>query len=300
VTFPSEIFFIEFAGLIADFHTLRFDLFAFHGTFQAGETPVRTLVEFTATDSADQTDRGHAARQNNCDNICKLVSPAMNSRRSAFEDARLAPAYGFREAAHYLRLPVPTLRSWCLGLGKTPPVFQMDDPRRKSLSFMNMVEAHILAGIRRHHGVGLPQVRRALDYVQEQCAVDRPLIHQSFETDGRFLFIQQLERLVNASKSGQLAMPDLLPQLERIERDPRGFPAKLYPCTRPASACDPASDPKIVVMNPRVSFGRPSVGGVPTSAIWGRFRAGDSPHHLAADYGLPLEAIEEAIRCEAA
>jgi uncharacterized protein (DUF433 family) len=176
----------------------------------------------------------------------------------------------------------------------------MDDPERQFFSFMNIVEAHVLAGMRRHHGVGLPQVRRALDYVQKKCGVSRPLIDQRFQTDGRFLFVEQLERLVNASKGGQLAMPDLLPQLQRIERDFAGLPAKLYPCTRPAEACNPASDPKIVVMNPRVSFGRPSVGGIATSTIWSRFCAGDSPSHLAEDYGLPPEAIEEAIRCEAA
>jgi uncharacterized protein (DUF433 family) len=176
----------------------------------------------------------------------------------------------------------------------------MDDPRRQHLSFMNLVEAHILAGMRRHHGVGLPQVRRALDYVRGKRGLERPLIDQSFQTDGRFLFIEELERLINASKSGQLAIPDLLPQLHRIERDPSGLPARLFPCTRPAQACNPASDPKIVVMNPRVSFGRPSVGGVATSTIWSRFCAGDSPSHLALDYGLPPEAIEEAIRCEAA
>ncbi len=222
------------------------------------------------------------------------------SRKSAALDPRLAPAYGFREAARYLRLPLPTLRSWCLGLGRVRPVFNLDDPKRQYLSFMNLVEAYILAGMRRQHGVGLPQIRRALDYVREACNVERPLIDQSFQTDGRFLFIKELERLINASKGGQLAMPDLLPQLQRVERDPSGFPIKLYPRTRTGSASDPASDPKIVVMNPRVSFGRPSVGGVPTSAIWSRFRAGDSPSHLAEDYGLPPEAIEEAIRCEAA
>lgn len=216
------------------------------------------------------------------------------------KDSRLAPAYTFREAAHYLRLPLPTLRSWCVGFGKTRPVFRMDDPGHRFLSFMNLVEAHILSGMRRRHGVGLPQIRSALDYVQKRCGVDRPLIDQSFQTDGRFLFIEQIERLVNASKGGQLAIPDLLPQLQRIERDPSGLPVRFYPCTRSSEACNPASDPKIVVVNPQVSFGRPSVGGVATSTIWSRFRAGDSPSHLAADYGLPPEAIEEAIRCEAA
>jgi uncharacterized protein (DUF433 family) len=176
----------------------------------------------------------------------------------------------------------------------------MDDPEKRFLSFMNLVEAHILAGIRRKHGVGLPQVRRALDYVQRKCAVKRPLIDQSFQTDGRFLFIEKLEHLINASKGGQLAMPDLLPQLDRIERDPQGLPLKLYPFTRASDLHVSAPNPKIVVMNPKISFGRPSVGGVATSTIWNRFRAGDSPGALSRDYGLPLEAIEEAIRCEAA
>lgn len=214
----------------------------------------------------------------------------------------LLPAYTFSEAAHYLRIPLPTLRHWSLGLGSVPPVFRLDDPDRQFLSFMNVVEAHVLAGIRRKHGVKLRQIRRALDYVQKRCAVRRPLIDQSFQTDGQFLFIEELGRLlVNASKGGQLAMPDLLPQLARIERDPSsGLPTKLFPFTRAVDAARPKSDPKLVVMNPRVSFGRPSVGGVPTSAIWSRFRAGDSPAHLAEDYGLDLEAIEEAIRCEAA
>ena len=95
-------------------------------------------------------------------------------------------------------------------------------------------------------------------------------------------------------------MPDLLPQLDRIDRDPAGLPIKLYPFTRPLDASRPVTDPKLVVVNPLVSFGRPSVGGVPTQTIWSRFRAGGSPAHLAEDYGLAPEAIEEAIRCEAA
>jgi uncharacterized protein (DUF433 family) len=216
------------------------------------------------------------------------------------QDTRLLPAYTFSEAAKYLRLPVATLRNWSVGLGKTKPVFTMDDPERRFLSFMNLVEAHILAGIRRRHGVGLPQVRTALDYVRRRCGVDRPLIDQSFQTDGRSLFIDKLERLINASKGGQLAMPDLLPRLERIERDPQGLPLKLYPFTRALESHSSTADPKIVVMNPRISFGRPSVGGVATSTIWNRFLAGDSPGDLSRDYGLTAEAIEEAIRCEAA
>ena len=215
-------------------------------------------------------------------------------------DLRTAPAYSLAEAARYLRLPLPTLRHWSFGLGQVKPVFRLDDPDRR-VSFV-----HERRGGSHPRGhptqawCGAPAGRRALDYVQKKCDVDRPLIDQSFQTDGRFLFIDRLEQLINASKGGQLAMPDLLPQLDRIDRDPEGLPQKLYPFTRATDSSAGVLTPKLVVMNPLVSFGRPSVGGVSTYTIWSRFCAGDSHAHLAADYGIALEAIEEAIRCEAA
>jgi uncharacterized protein (DUF433 family) len=227
---------------------------------------------------------------------------AKNNSISAFRqhDARLLPAYSLREAARYLRVPVTTLRSWCAGAGGVAPVFRLDDPKQEFLSFMNVIEAHILAGIRHKYGVKLPQVRKALAYVKEQCGVARPLVEESFETNGHSLFIKRLGELINASKGGQVALPNLLPQLDRIEWDDLGRPLQLYPFTRPQEHSHVSSDPKIVVMNPHISFGRPSVRGIATSVIWERFRAGDSYAELAEDYRLDMEAIEEAIRCEAA
>ncbi len=213
-------------------------------------------------------------------------------------DPRVLPAYSFVEAARYLRIPVETLRNWSLGKESARPVFQMDDPARRFLSFMNLVEAHVLTGIRKKHGVKLQMIRPALDYVRKRFETPRPLIDQSFQTDGRCLFIEEIEKkIVNASRGGQLEIKDFLPQLERIDRDASGLPVKLYPFTRPV---EEAGAPKIVVVNPLVSFGRPSVRGVATSVIMSRFRAGDSPAHLASDYGLNPEEIEEALRCEAA
>jgi uncharacterized protein (DUF433 family) len=231
----------------------------------------------------------------------------MGSRRGrravyAAGDPRLAPAYTFAEAAHYLRLPVETLRYWALGYASYQPVFELDDPDRQHLSFWNLVEAHILSGIRRHHGVRLPMVRSALEYVQDRLQVSRPLILQRFQTDGRSLFVDKYDQLINASKGGQVVMGELLSaRLRRVDFDELGFAVRLYPFTRPDEAQAPgAEQPRLVVVNPRVSFGRPTVRGVPTSAIWSRYRAGDSTAHLSEDYGLATEEVEEAVRCEAA
>ena len=91
--------------------------------------------------------------------------------------------------------------------------------------------------------------------------------------------------------------------LKRIERDAKGFPIKLYPFTRDTKAdAAPASDPRAVVMNPIISFGRPVITGtgIPVSSIYERYKAGDSVADLARDFRLGISAIEEAIRCEAA
>jgi len=59
-------------------------------------------------------------------------------------------------------------------------------------------------------------------------------------------------------------------------------------------------EPRVVVIDPEVSFGKPVlVGtGIPTSTVAERYKAGESVDDLAEDYDLERAKIEEAIRCE--
>jgi len=222
------------------------------------------------------------------------------------DSLRRTPAYPFVEAAHYLNLPVTTLRAWCVGTTyfhanrkrKFQNVINLDGEPSEGLSFLNLVEAHVLAAIRRRHRVSLPKVREALLYVRDELNVERPLAHARFQTDGVDLLVEQLGSLVNVSQAGQLEMASMLnAYLKRIRRDPEGVPIKLFPFTR-LNAVEDAPMP--VVMNPRVAFGRPVLveRGVPTAVLADRFKAGDSLADLSKDYDAPTEAIEEAIRCE--
>lgn len=211
---------------------------------------------------------------------------------------RRTPAYSFVEAAHYLNLPASTLASWFKGQAGFKPVILLDGCPGEGLSFLNLVEAHVLAAIRRQHRIPLQKVRIALDFVKRQLNIERPLADIRFETDGVDLFVRELERLVNVSREGQLEIePVIRSFLKRVERDPDGVPIKLYPFTRRAAS---AEEPAPVEIDPRVSFGRPVlVGrGVPTAVLADRFKAGDSLAELAQDYATTEESIEEAIRCE--
>jgi uncharacterized protein (DUF433 family) len=165
----------------------------------------------------------------------------------------------------------------------------------KLLSFFNVVEAHILAAIRRVHGVPMPKVRRAIENVERHMHSKHPLIDARFQTDGIDLFVEQYGELID--QDGQLAIRCAIEaSLKRIEWD-HGLAARLYPFVYTDMSPD---EPKVVVIDPRRAFGRPVIvgTGIQTSVIASRHRAGDSIDVLARDYGLPKLSVENAIRCE--
>jgi uncharacterized protein (DUF433 family) len=220
-------------------------------------------------------------------------------------DPREAPAYSLSEAAHYLDIPRATLRAWCMGQryerrGNEAwfrPVLQIADSQRGVLSFFNLTEAHVLDALRRRHEVSLQKVRRALSFVVKTMPSRHPLADAQFETDGLQLFVREYGRLIEISSEGQVALGQVLATyLNRVERDSVGDPVRLYPFTRNREA----SEPRAVVIDPRVAFGRPVLSGtgIPTAVIAARLKAGETIQELASDYGREPIEIEEAIRCE--
>jgi uncharacterized protein (DUF433 family) len=223
-------------------------------------------------------------------------------------DPRELPAYGILEAAHYLDIPGTTIRSWVCGrtfpaksgTRRSQRVVEPADPRTLQLSFVNLLELHVLGAIRRHHQVQLPNVRSAVKYLATAFASKHPLIDEEMWTNGTDLFAKKLGHLVNLSREGQFAMQEMLGlYLNRIDRDAAGLAIRLFPFTRATATT--ADAPRLIVIDPRLAFGRPVISGtrIPTSDVFERFKAGDSPDQLTREYGRTPEEIFEAIRYEA-
>lgn len=218
-------------------------------------------------------------------------------------DPREMPAYGIHEAAHYLQIPFATLNSWVRGR-KYPtlsgerffaPVIKLPDKRLSLLSFYNLAEAHVLNAFRREYEIKLQHVRSALNYVSRQFGWEHPLIEQQFETDGVRLFVERLGKIVDASAYGQIVMECARAHFQRLDWAEHRV-VRLWPFTRSRFQ----DSPKSVFIDPRVSFGRPSLArcNVPTAVVAERYKAGDSIDALADDYGCTKLDIEEGLRCE--
>jgi len=206
------------------------------------------------------------------------------------------PAYGLSEAASYLKVPYNTLRYWLTGFNRMPPVVASAqlDPLR--LSFLNLLECHALAGMRKLYNLRLPKVRSALAQVSGKDGGSHPLISETFLTDRKDLFVEKMGRIVNVSRpQEQMGFGFYEMFLERVEVGPKGtlrfFPFVVEPN---------AKEPKTIEINPFVGFGKPVIAGtaISTAIIASRFNARESVTDLAEEYGCTPGQIEEAIRWE--
>jgi uncharacterized protein (DUF433 family) len=221
------------------------------------------------------------------------------------QDPRDIPAYRFADAAKYLHIPLPTLRSWVKGYNYRikegirffKPILFLPDASVPLLSYTNLVEAFVLSSLRRRHKIDLYKIRTAIRSLEREFDSRHPLAEHQFETNGIDIFVEKYGQLINVGREHQLAMREVLHNyLTRVEHDPSGRAARLYPFIR----LNGTQQPKNIVINPYVSFGKPVIAGtgLPTRVVAERFKAGDSPSAIARDYGRKEEEIDDAIRYE--
>jgi uncharacterized protein (DUF433 family) len=216
------------------------------------------------------------------------------------------PAYTLAEAARYLKLPAATLRSWVVGRPyptKTDarhfkPLIQPAVKIPPTLSFYNLIEAHVLRSLRTDHGVAVRELRKAIAYAEKTLKVERLLLRKDLCTDGGRVFLDEYGKLINLTASGQLAMRVLLEEhLQRVEWDESQFPLRLYPFVSGQT-----SAPRPIAIDPQIAFGRPVIvkAGVSTAVIAERIDAKEALRDVADDYDLTLQEVEQAVLYERA
>ena len=228
-------------------------------------------------------------------------------------DPRDIPIYSIPQAAQYLRLRKDRLRDWVSGwFSKTKadkrffePLIKLPHPKNFELlpqskttllSFTNLVEAHVLIAIFKATGFSRKQLSTELDYINDHLSTPQLYGGIEFQIEGIALLFERFGQKLAASDREQEARQILKTYFDRIVRDEAGLPLKLYPFTKLPGF----DEPKTVMIDPRISFGRPVLAGtgIPTAMLAERYKAGDSIDELAEDYNCDRLQIEEGIRCE--
>ena len=217
-------------------------------------------------------------------------------------DRLTLPTYTIPEVAYFLNLNPEKLRAWVKGRNYSTkngsrfsePLIQLDDPTGMQMSFLNVVEAHVLSSIRCQEGIAMDRIRAAINFLKNKLESDRPFIQKEFLTDSKDLFIHEMGNVINCSRQGQHVIEQAMKNyLKRIEFDKSsGRPFRLYPMGEKQR-----EDSRPVMVDPRIGFGRLVITdtGIPVNVLISRFNAGDSIQELSEDYNIEENTIETAI-----
>jgi len=211
-------------------------------------------------------------------------------------DQRLLYTTG--DAARYARTTPSTVTRWLrgydyptkAGVRHSAPVTAARPSDGLLLTFADLVEVATVAAARRA-GVTMPNVRAAMASASQLFGWDRPLLRREFQVAGRDLFIvdRAANQVLNMSKSGQVAWDHIRDVLRTLD-----YEHDL------ASRWWPAGRERPIVIDPRISFGRPYLHpkGVPTAVVMERFDAGEPLAEIAADLEITPTEAEDALRFE--
>jgi len=208
-------------------------------------------------------------------------------------------------AARALRVPHSTLHWWLEGAERRgrwyEPVLRVVPTGSKTVTWGEFVEARYLREYRRTHLVPLPQLRAFITTLRRELGVTYPLATaRPWVGPGRRLFLEaQREAELDpdlwacfepTSGATPLLLPGAQAFYERVEfpEAEDGVAVRLWPLGRRTP----------LVIDPLVRFGEPTVRGIPTDALSGQVRAGDSIEAVADDFNLSLDDVIVALGYE--
>jgi uncharacterized protein (DUF433 family) len=234
--------------------------------------------------------------------------------RTGAPDRFTVPLYSVAEAARYLAIPPSTLSSWATGYTRparghrkavaTPAVLtsipRAGAGRAPVIPFVGLAEGVVLAAIR-SSGVSLQRIRPALTRLEAEIGLEHALASQRLFTDGAEVLFDYAEHGADADtesavrelvvvRNGQSVFnPVVEAYLQRVDFAADGY-ARLIRL--------PAYTVADVVVDPGRGFGQPifSHGGARLEDALAMFEAGEPLSVVAAEYDVPPEQLEDAIR----
>lgn len=210
--------------------------------------------------------------------------------------------YSVSEAARLLEVSPSTLRYWLEGgerRGKLyRPVIRQDPDRGSAVTWAEFVEAGLLREYRRTHHIPMSQLRDFIDDLRAQLGVPYPLAHERPFVSGRELVLKAQQasnldvdfQLVVFANGQFMLTPAADSFVHRVEW-----------VDGVAAALRPAADRKSTVrIDPELRFGRPSVAGISTAAIFEQNESGEPVSAIADMFDLSVKDVRWALAYETA
>jgi len=200
------------------------------------------------------------------------------------------------EAARLLGLAPSTLHYWLQGGERRGvvylPILRPEPLDRRYVTWAEFIEAGWLRAYRKNK-VPMKELRSFIGLLRDELGVPYPLAHKKPFVTGRKLVFEAQEAAELAPYWRLVDDQLVLTYPGQMFMDKVTWEGDLAVGWRPAS--DPEST---VVVRPDVRFGRPSVGGVSTQAVFEYSEEGASRDEIGEEFGLKPTDIRWALAFE--
>lgn len=173
------------------------------------------------------------------------------------------------------------------------PQHKSDDDNLE-LGFRDLIELRFVKAFV-DAGVGLLAIRNCLDYARECVRDEHPFSTRRFQTDGRTIFLESIER---AEESKLLDLKERQYVFKQvIERTFKDLDIEDDTVAR----WRPFHGKKTIIIDPSRAFGQPiaSEFGVPTTALADAVEAEGSVEYVAKLYEVSVNVVRDAVQFEA-
>lgn len=206
-------------------------------------------------------------------------------------DPRHTGRYTIAQAARLARLHPSRVRRWLGVSGEPATVIRHAETPVGLVSFLDLIELEIVRALL-HEGFEIRKLREAVRDAAARLKVDHPLAQKRFLVGDTRLFLEDTHGVIELGSGGQAAFETVVRQRSRVlDFAKDGLAARWWPLGHHS----------IVVIDPVVAWGEPSVAGTrwTTHALAQAVRAqGGDQSAVAEDYGLEIEQIRRALEYE--
>jgi uncharacterized protein (DUF433 family) len=197
------------------------------------------------------------------------------------------PNYRIRDAAHYAHLSAQTVASWHKPITSNQRGVLGPKDKGAALSYLQLIELAVAAACK-DAGMKLADIRAARAYFAGAYKTDYPFATLRLATDGVDLATKAGAELLIGNKGGQLAWKRIIGDRFKEFEYEDGLAAKWHVAGRASP----------IIIDPRVRFGAPHVGGVPTWILKDRWGTGEAVRDIAEDFGLKATHVVKALEFE--
>ena len=203
------------------------------------------------------------------------------------------PIYRVGEAARYAGISAQTVSYWRRLSNRLEP--PSGPGKRRDLSYFDLVEVAFVATFR-NLGMPFKRIRIVHDYAAERFGSKHPFAQYKWFTEGHHVLLK-LREVNDHPPTGHLVAADAHGQIQWRGLMGERFAEFDYEQDI-ALVWHVAGRESPVKIDPRMSFGTPTVRGLPTWVLKDRYEAGESIPSISEDYGLSEEDVRHGLDFE--